>query len=164
MGSVFLCLLTSSSFCPSSVYRESLGHSLFPERPFYPFHPGLPRCPGFGATGGRQFPPLPIREAERWISLSITPSRVAPIGPGEVQERHPPHPGGHDAAVPRRLSSALPILPLAPPGFCPGDWDTVTAGPGGPVSHEAGRLTDLDRDMLDLPACINTSSLFLHVI
>ena len=57
MGSVFLCLLTSSSFCPSSVYRESLGRSLSSERPFCPFHPGLPRCPGFGATGGRQFPP-----------------------------------------------------------------------------------------------------------
>jgi hypothetical protein len=88
-------------------------------------------------------------------SLSITPPGVAPVGPGEVQRRHPPHPGGHDAAVPRRLSSAPPIPLLAPPGFCPGDWDTVTANPGGPVSHEAGRLTDLDRDMLDLRTYIN---------
>ena len=46
MGSVFSCLLSSSSFCPSSVYRESLGHSLFPGRPFCPSHPGLPCCPG----------------------------------------------------------------------------------------------------------------------
>jgi len=29
------------------------------------------------------------------------------------------------------------------PRVSPGDWETVTAGPGGPVSHEAGRLTDL---------------------
>jgi hypothetical protein len=47
------------------------------------------------------------------------PSGVAPVGPGEVQEHHLPHPGGHDAAVPRRLSSVLPILPLAPPGLSP---------------------------------------------
>jgi hypothetical protein len=58
MGSISLCLLlTSSSFCPSSFFWESLGRSPFPGRPFYPFHPGLPRCPGFGATGGRRFPP-----------------------------------------------------------------------------------------------------------
>jgi hypothetical protein len=45
MGSFFR-LLTSSSFRPSSVYRESLGHSLSSERPFCPSHPGLPCCPG----------------------------------------------------------------------------------------------------------------------
>jgi hypothetical protein len=80
------------------------------------------------------------------------PPEAAPVGPREVQGRYPPHPGGHDAAVPRRLSSAAPPPPLAPPGSCPGDWETVTANPGGPISHEAGRLTSLDRDMLDLPA------------
>jgi len=111
--------------------------------------PLLPRHPG--AMGGRQFPPLPIREAERWISLSIAPPGVAPVGPREVQGRYPPHPGGHDAAVPRRLSSAAPPPPLAPPGLCPGDWETVTANPGGPVSHEAGRLTDLSREEEVLP-------------
>jgi hypothetical protein len=115
--------------------------------------PLLPRHPE--ATGGRQFPPLPIREAERWSSLPIAPPGEAPVGPGEVQRRHPPHPGGHDAAVPRRLSSAPPIPLLAPPGFRPGDWETAAADPGGPVSHEAGRLTDLDRDMLDLRTYIN---------
>jgi hypothetical protein len=81
MGSVF-CLLTSSSFCPSSAYRESLGYSLSSGRPFCPFHPGLPRCPGFGATGGRRFPPLPIREAERWNSLPIAPPGAAPVTGG----------------------------------------------------------------------------------
>jgi hypothetical protein len=45
MGSVFLCLL-ASSFCPSSAYRESLGHSLSSGRPFCPSHPGLPCRPG----------------------------------------------------------------------------------------------------------------------
>ena len=47
------------------------------------------------------------------------------------------------------------FFPYRPQGFRPRDWDTVTAGPGGPVSHEAGRLTDLDRDMLDLRTYIN---------
>jgi hypothetical protein len=71
------------------------------------------------------------------------PPEVAPVGPGEVQRRHLPHPGGHDAAVPRRLSSAPPIPLPAPPGSCPGDWDAIAAGAGGLASHEAGRLTDL---------------------
>jgi hypothetical protein len=79
------------------------------------------------------------------------PSEAAPVGPEEVQEHHLPHPGGHDAAVPRRLSSVLPIPPLAPPGSCPGDWETVAANPGGPVSHEAGRLTSLGREEEVLP-------------
>ena len=82
MGSVFLCLLASSSFCPSSVFRESLGHSLFPGHPFYPFHPGLPRCPGFGATGGRQFPPLPIRERDDGSFSVHHPSGAAPVTGG----------------------------------------------------------------------------------
>jgi hypothetical protein len=138
MGSVF-CFLTSSSFCPSSVFRESLGHSLSSGRPFCPSHPGLPCCPGIlglraGATSRR-----PSSGEGGW-SLSIIPPGEAPVGPGEVQERHPPHPGGHDAAVPRRLSSAFPFPLLAPPGFCPRDWDTVAANPGGPVSHEDTRL------------------------
>jgi hypothetical protein len=55
--SVF-CLLTSSSFCPSSDFRESLGRSLSSGRPFCPSHPGLPCYPGIlglraGATSRR---------------------------------------------------------------------------------------------------------------
>jgi hypothetical protein len=116
--------------------------SLLPGRPFYPFHPGLLRRPGLGATGGRHFPPSLFGRGIMDFSIHHPPG-AAPVGPREVQGRYPPHPGGHDAAVPRRLSSAFPPPPLAPPGSCPGDWETVTAGPGGPVSHEAGRLTDL---------------------
>jgi hypothetical protein len=101
--------------------------------------PLLPRHPG--ATGGRQFPPSLFGRG--MMVLSITPPGEAPVGPGEVQRRYPPHPGGHDAAVPRRLSSAPPIPLPAPPGFCPRDWETAAANPGGPVSHEAGRLTSL---------------------
>jgi hypothetical protein len=96
MGSVF-CLLTSSFFCPSSVFRESLGQSLSSGRPFCPFHPGLPRCPGFGATGGRRFPPLPIREAERWISLCPSPSRGQLLLLEDVQGCYPSR--GHGAAA-----------------------------------------------------------------
>jgi hypothetical protein len=58
MGSVFLCLLPSSPFCPSSIFRESLGRSLSSGRLFCPSHPGLPCCPGIlglraGATSRR---------------------------------------------------------------------------------------------------------------
>jgi hypothetical protein len=142
MGSVF-CFLTSSSFCPSSVYRESLGRSLSSGRPFCPSHPGLPCCPGIlglraGAASRRS-----LFGRGMMVHSTHHPPGEAPVGPGEVQRRYPPHPGGHDAAVPRRLSSAPPIPLLAPPGFCPRDWETVAAGPGGPVSHEAGRLTSL---------------------
>jgi hypothetical protein len=83
-------------------------------------------------------------------------SRRTKGGPGPL----PPHPGGHDAAVPRRLSSAAPPPPLAPPGSCPRDWDTAAAtGPGGPVSHETGRLTSLGREEEVLP--FNSSHSFI---
>jgi hypothetical protein len=138
---VFFCLPLPSALL--LLNRESLGHSLFPERPFCPSHPGLLRYPGIlglwaGATSRRSL----FGRGRMELSFHHPPE-AAPLGPGEVQDRYPPHPGGHDAAVPRRLSSAVPILPLAPPGFRPGDWDTVTANPGGPVSHEAGRPTSL---------------------
>jgi len=103
--------------------------------------PPLPRHPG--AKGGRQFPPLPFRERDDALHH---PPEAAPLGPGEVQRRYPPHPGGHDAAVPRRLSSAVPIPLLAPPGSCPGDWETAAADPGGPVSHEAVQTDSLSRE------------------
>jgi hypothetical protein len=115
MGSIFLvfCLLLPSA--PSSVYRESLGRSLFPERPFCPFHPGLPCCPGFGATGGRQFPPSLFG---RGMMVSIHhPSRGSSHRTRRGPEALPPHPGGHDAAVPRRLSSAPPTPLPVPPGL-----------------------------------------------
>jgi hypothetical protein len=142
MGSVFLCLLTSSSFCPSSAYRESLGHSLFPERPFYPFHPGLPRCPGLGATGGRHFPPLPIRERD---DGSFYPS---PPGGGSRRTRRGPEALPPSSGRPRRGGAAPAFVgasnssPSAP-RVSLGDWETAAANPGGPVSHEAGRLTSL---------------------
>jgi hypothetical protein len=118
MGSVF-CLLTSSSFCPSSVYRESLGRSLSSGRPFCPSHPGLPCCPGIlglraGAASRRS-----LFGRGMMVHSTHHPPGEAPVGPGEVQRRYPPHPGGHDAAVPRRLSSAPPIPLLAPPGLSP---------------------------------------------
>jgi hypothetical protein len=143
MGSIFL----SSDFLfllPFVCLPGELRAFALLGAPLLPLPSGDPLPPRHpGATGGRHFPPLPLREAERWISLSIAPPGAAPVGPRGVQGRYPPHPGGHDAAVPRRLSSAAPPPPLAPPGSCPGDWETVTANPGGPVSHEAGRLTDL---------------------
>jgi hypothetical protein len=77
--------------------------------------PLLPRHPG--ATGGRHFPPSLLG---RGMTVPTHhPPGEAPVGPGEVQEHHPPHPGGHDAAVPRRLSSVLPTPLPAPPGLSP---------------------------------------------
>jgi hypothetical protein len=77
----FSCLLLSSSFCPSSIfrplsaYRESLGHSLSSERPFCPSHPGLPCRPGIlglwaGAASRRP------SSGEGWMDYPIhRPSR-----------------------------------------------------------------------------------------
>jgi hypothetical protein len=145
MGSIFL----SSDFLfllPFLCFPGELRALALLGAPLLPLPSGAPLLPRHpGATGGRRFPPLPLRERGRWSSLHHPPGE-APVGPEEVQEHHPPHPGGHDAAVPRRLSSVPPIPPLAPPGFCPGDWETAAANPGGPVSHEAGRLTSLCRE------------------
>ena len=134
-------LMTSSSFCPSSVFRESLGHSLSSGRPFYPSHPGLPCCPGIlglwaGANSRRS---LFGRRSDGTPYLSPRQGKL-PSDRERSRSTTPPHPGGHDAAVPRRLSSVLPIPLPAPPGFCPRDWETVAANLGGPVSHEDTRL------------------------
>jgi hypothetical protein len=150
MGSVISLSSAFSPFCPSPAYRESLGHSLSSGRPFCPFHPGLPRCPGFGATGGRHFPPLPIRERDDRALFPSSPGGSSPRTRGSPGPP-PPHPGGHDAAVPRRLSSAVPILPLAPPGLSPrglGHCDCHC--PGGRKSHETSSLADLRRRSLRL--------------
>jgi len=155
MGSVFLFLLTSSIFCPSSVFRESLGHSLFPGRPFCPSHPGLPCYPGIlglraGANSRRP------SSGEGWMGHSTHhPSRGSSRRTRRGPEAPPPSSGR-----PRRGGAAPAFVgasnssPSAP-RVSPGDWETVAAGPGGPVSHEAGRLTDLDRDMVDLRTYIN---------
>jgi hypothetical protein len=73
-------------------------------------------------------------------------SRRTKGGPGPL----PPSSGR-----PRRGGAAPafvggPTASLSAPGSCPGDWETVAANPGGPVSHEAGRLTDLRRRSLRL--------------
>jgi hypothetical protein len=139
MGSVFLCLLISL-FLPFVCLLGELRALTLLGAPLLPLSSRTPPLPWLRGYGRAPLPAAPYWETERWISLPITPPGAAPVGPGEVQDRHLPHPGGHDAAVPRRLSSAFPILPLAPPGSCPGDWDTAAANPGGPVSHEDTRL------------------------
>jgi hypothetical protein len=99
MGSFFR-LLPSSPFRPSSIFRESLGHSLSSGRPFCPFHPGLPRCPGFGATGGRQFPPLPIRERDDRALFPSSPGGSSP------RTRGSPGPPPPSSGRPRRGGAA----------------------------------------------------------
>ena len=146
----FSCLLTSSSFCPSSAYRESLGHRSSRSAPSTPFIQGSPAALASGLRAGANSRRSLFGRRSDGV-LSITPPGVAPVGPREVQGRYPPHPGGHDAAVPCRLSSAAPPPPLAPPGSCPGDWDTVATGSGGPVSHEVTRLGGLSREEEALP-------------
>jgi hypothetical protein len=121
LSSVFLFLLPF--FCLPGELRAFalLGAPLLPLPSGAPL---LPRHPG--ATGGRRFPPSLFGRGMMECSVhhpSRGGSRRTKGGPGPL----PPHPGGHDAAVPRRLSSAAPPPPLAPPGSCPGDWETVTA-------------------------------------
>jgi hypothetical protein len=104
---------------PSSDYRESLGHSLSSGRPFYPFHPGLPRCPGFGATGGRHFPPLPPRERgdgflHRPVGGSSRRTRGSPGAPPPSSGR--PRRGGAAPAFVGAPNSS----PSAPRAFAPG--------------------------------------------
>jgi hypothetical protein len=114
MGSIFLCLLSSSSFCPSSIFRESLGHSLFPGRPFCPFHPGLPCYPGIlglraGATSRRP------SSGEGWMDRSTHhPSRGSSCCWRMSRDATPL---GATAPPPRRLSSASPTHPPALPGL-----------------------------------------------
>jgi hypothetical protein len=93
-------LLTSSSFCPSSAYRESLGHSLFPERPFCPSHPGLPRCPGIlglraGATSRRP--------SSGGGAMELSPS---PLGGGSRRTRRGPEALPPSSGRPRRGGAA----------------------------------------------------------
>jgi hypothetical protein len=90
-----------------------------PGAPLLPLPSGTPllsRHPG--ATGGRQFPPSLFGRGMMECYIHH-PSGVAPVGPGEVQRRYPPHPGGHDAVVPRRLSSAPPISSPSAPRVLP---------------------------------------------
>jgi hypothetical protein len=111
LSSVFLFLL------PFICLPGELRAFALPGAPLLPLPSGAPPLPRHPeATGRRHFPPLPLRERDDALHH---PPEAAPVGPGEVQDRYPPHPGGHDAAVPRRLSSAAPILPLAPPGLSP---------------------------------------------
>jgi hypothetical protein len=114
----FLCLLSSSSFCPSSVFRESLGHSLFPERPFCPSHPGLLRYPGIlrlraGATSRRSL-------FGRGMMLSIIPRRRLPSDQGKSRTATPlirrPRRGGAAPAFVGGPNSS----PSAPRAFAPG--------------------------------------------
>jgi hypothetical protein len=143
MGSFFR-LLPSSPFRPASVFRESLGHSLSSGRPFYPSHPGLPCYPGIqglraGATSSRP------SSGEGWMGHSTHhPSRGSSRRTRRGPEAPPPL---IREATTRRCRAGfrrrLQFLSQRPQDFRPGDWETATANPGGPVSHEAGRLTGL---------------------
>jgi len=140
---LFLCLLPSSFFCPSSAYRESLGHSLFPGRPFCPSHPGLPCYPGIlglraGANSRR-----PSSGEGGWVALPIIPQGRLPSD----RERSRSTTSLIREATARRCRAGFrrrsQFLSQRPQGFRLGDWETAAANPDGPVSHETGRLTDL---------------------
>jgi len=139
--------LSSSDFLfllPFVFFLGELRAFALPRAPLLPLSSRTPPLSWLRGYGRAPLPAVPLRERDDG-ALSITPPEVAPVGPREVRRCYLPHQGGHDAAVPRRLSSAPPNPPLAPPGFCPGDWETAAAGPGGPVSHEAARLDSLGR-------------------
>jgi hypothetical protein len=121
MGSVFLCLLTSSSFRPSSVYRESLGHSLSSGRPFCPSHPGLPCYPGIlglraGANSRRP------SSGEGWMDYSLHhPSRGSSHRTKGGPEVPPPSSGRprRGGAAPAFVGTSNSSL-SAPRAFAPG--------------------------------------------
>jgi hypothetical protein len=104
--------------------------------PLLPLPSGAPLPPRHpGATGGRHFPPLPLREAERWSSLPIAPPGVAPVGPREVQGRYPPHPGGLGTAVAAPAFVGGPTASLSAPRVLPwglGNRDRQSWRPGLP--------------------------------
>ena len=94
MGSVFVFSDDFFLLLPFFCFPGELRALALPGAPLLPLPSGAPLLPRHpGAMGGRQFPPLPLREAERWNSLPIAPPGEAPIGPGEVQEHHPPSSG-----------------------------------------------------------------------
>jgi hypothetical protein len=172
MGSVFLCLLASllppSSFCPSSVFRESLGHSLSLGAPLLPLPSGAPLLPRHpGATSGRRFPPSLFG---RGMMVPIHhPSRGSSRRTGRGPEALPPSSGR-----PRRGGAAPAFVgasnssPSAPRALAPGTGNTVTANPSGPVSHEAGRLTSLclcrEEQVLRFNTLIKTNKGLSHYI
>jgi hypothetical protein len=139
----FSCLLISSFFCPSSVFRESLGHSLSSGRPFCPSHPGLPCYPGilglragatsrrslFGRRSDRSLCPSP---RQGWLPSDQERSRAATPSSGR------PRRGG---AAPAFVGG--PTASLSAPRVLPWGLGNRSRLSRGPVSHEAGRLTDL---------------------
>jgi hypothetical protein len=74
----FSRLLTSSPFRPSSVYRESLGHSLSRSAPSAPPIRDSPAAPASWGYGRAPIPAAPYSGGERWISLSIAPQGQLP--------------------------------------------------------------------------------------
>jgi hypothetical protein len=166
MGSISLSSSDFSSFCPSSVYRESLGRSLSSGRPFCPSHPGLPRYPGIvglraGATSRRSL-------FGRGMMLSTIPRRRLP---SDRERSRSTTPLIREATT-RRCRAGFrrcsQFLSQRPQGFRPRDWETAAANPGGPVSHEAGRLTSLclcrEEKVLRFNTLIKTNKSLSHYI
>jgi hypothetical protein len=144
--------MTSSSFCPSSVFRKSLGHSLSSGRPFCPFHPGPPATPASWGYGRAPLPAVPLREKGNGL---FTPSPLQgklPF-PREVQEHHLPNLGGLGAAPPAFVGAPNSSL-RAYRGLRPGDRDPIAVA----RSREVSRLADLGREEKELP--FNSYDLF----
>jgi hypothetical protein len=114
--------------------------------PLLPLPSGAPLLPRHrGATGGRHFPPSLFGRGVDG-ALSITPPGEAPVGPGEVQEHHPPHPGGLGAAPPAFVGAPNSSL-RAYRGLLPGDRDPIAVA----RSREVVRIADLGREEKELP-------------
>jgi hypothetical protein len=110
----FLCLLTSSSFCPSSVFRESLGHRSPRGAPSTPPIRGSPAAPASWGYGRAPIPAAPYSGGGA-IDLSPSPLQGQLLLLEDVQRCYPSR--GHGAAaapafvgIPNSSSSATGTL------------------------------------------------------
>jgi hypothetical protein len=152
MGSIFLLSSDFSSFCPSSVYRESLGHSLSSGRPFCPSHPGLPCYPGILGLWAGAASRRPYSGEGGWVALPSPLQGRLPF-PREVQEHHLPNLGGLGAAPPAFIGAPNSSL-RACRGLLPGDRDPIAVA----KSREVGKAAYLSREDKVVP--FNSYDLF----
>jgi len=103
---------------------------------------GSPATPASWGYGRAPLPAVPLRERDD----GPYPSPLQGKLPSDQERSRGATPLIREATT-RRCRAGFrrcsQFLSQRPKGFRPRDWETVTAGPGGPVSHEAGRLTSL---------------------
>jgi hypothetical protein len=111
--------------------------------PLLPLSSRTPPLPWLRGYGRAPLPAVPLRKREDGL---LYPSSSQGELPSDRERSRSTTPLIREATT-RRCRAGFrrcsQFLSQRPQGFRPRDWETVTADPGGPVSHEAGRLTDL---------------------